>query len=113
MRRRLKLLTTSVLLASFAVLTGARTVRSLQSINLIPYSSLSAPRAALSRHVTLEVPSGAFDIKAPQDWGITLTESHFSMAPPPPAPEYVFIAPGLFWTGRILRRIVSAEPDGH
>jgi len=114
MRRRIKLFTTSFLLASFAALAGVRGVRSLGSISLVPCSSLSAARGASSRHVTLEVPSGASDIQAPQDCGITLTESDFTLTPPAsPASQRAFIAPGLFWTGRILRRIVSAEPDGH
>jgi hypothetical protein len=63
--------------------------------------------------VTLEVPGGASDIQAPQDCGIVLSESDFILAPAVPAPEHFAIPPGLFWTGRILRLIVSAEPDGH
>jgi hypothetical protein len=112
-KRRLKILTASVLLASFAALAGARAVRSLGSVSLNLGSDLVIPHTAITRYVMLEVPCDVVDLQVAQDPGITLTESDFDRAPPTPAPEYVVLAPGLFWTGRILRRIVSAEPDGH
>jgi len=114
MARRLKLLATSILLTCFVLLAVAQVARPLQSITIDPESGFSLPFRALTRHIALEAPACATDIQAPHELGYVDIQNDFKPAlTPPPIPEREFIPQGLFWSGRILRRIVSAEPDGH
>ena len=104
---------TAVLLVCFAVLEGAHTVRPVAAVSLVDASGLSRPTAGL-RHLALEVAGGAEDLRSPRESGTALTGSELVSAPSrAPLREYVFLPLGTFWAGRVLRRIVSAEPDGH
>jgi hypothetical protein len=114
MRRRLKLIFTSVVVACFAVLEAAHAVRPAAVAVFVPASELSRPNAALVRHVALEVASGADDFQSPTETGTALNESELVLAPTRArVREHIFLPLGSFWSGRILRRIASAEPDGH
>jgi len=82
------------------------------AVTLVDASGLSRPTAAF-RHLALEVASGE-DLRSPRESGTALIVSELVFAPSrAPLREYVFLPLGTFWAGRVLRRIVSAEPDGH
>jgi hypothetical protein len=114
MARRLKLLTTSLLLTCFALLAVAQVARPLQSVTIDPQSGLSLPHRAMTRHIALEAPATAADIQAPRELGLVDTDNGLvARQADASRPRYEFIPLGPFWTGRILRRIISSEPDGH
>jgi hypothetical protein len=114
----MKLATTSVLLMCFVVLQGPRTVHALFAIRSESASVSSSTAPSLIRHMVLEIASGAEDLESPQKSEDTLgdfvSKDNFVFAAPrAPIREHVFLPLGSFWSGRILRRIVSDEPDGH
>jgi hypothetical protein len=115
MARRLKLLATSLLLTCFVLLAVAQVARPLRSLNFDSQSRFSLPHLSpLGRHLALEVPAGAANVQPPCDLGQTVIETDIaSTFAGTPNHDYMFIPLGPFWTGRILRRTVSAEPDGH
>lgn len=117
MSRTLKLITTSVLLISFLVLEGPRAVHARFSTGSNDVRVSSGAAASLVRHTVLEVAGGIGNVESPlvsrsmsRDF---VSASNQVFAPPDsPMREHVLLALGPFWFGRI-RRIVSAEPDGH
>jgi hypothetical protein len=115
MVRRLKLLVTSVLLTCFVLLAVAQAARPLQSITFDTQPRFSLPHLPpLVRHLSMEAPTGATNIQPPCDFGLTVVEADIvSAMAGVPHRDYTFIPLEPFWTGRILRRVVSAEPDGH
>lgn len=114
MARRLKLLVTSLLLTCFVLLAVAQAARPLQFLTIDAESGFSLPHRALTRHIALEAPAATADIQAPREIGcIDADDGFIAACASAPIPEYEFIPLGPFWTGRILRRIVSSEPDGH
>jgi len=96
------------------LLAVAEVARPLRSITTDAASALSAPHRALTRHIALEAPAAAADIQAPRQLGsIEADDGVDSAAIDTSAPKFEFIPLGSFWSGRILRRINSSEPDGH
>jgi hypothetical protein len=62
----------------------------------------------------MEAPAATTDIQPPRKLAAAAIRIDFVSAPTSALiREYAFIPFGPFWTGRILRRIVSSEPDGH
>jgi len=114
MKRGLKSVVTSLLLTCFVLLALAQVARPLRQICLDPQDGWSVPHSRLTRHIALEAPAVSTDLKPPYDLGGDVIESNSAWADThAPARAYAFIPLGPFWTGRILRRIAAAEPDGH
>jgi hypothetical protein len=96
------------------LLAVAQVTRPIQLFSLESKCGVSLPHTNVARHIVMEAPSGATDIQPPNEIRLAIV-SNDSVSRPGKAPtvEYAFTPLGPFWTGRILRRIVSAEPDGH
>jgi hypothetical protein len=114
MVRRLKSLATWSLLTCFVLLTLAHFARPLLSVRFDAGSGFGIVHSRLTRHITLETPTRATDIQPPRELGAADLTIHFVRAGTGASiREYSYVPLGPFWTGRILRRLVSSEPDGH
>jgi len=114
MVRRVNSLAAIDLLACFAILVLVQVVSPLQLASFDPDSGVSAPASSIGRYAALEVPAAAADLPSPRQLGSAIVEHDFvSDSSVSPMRRYAVLPLGPFWTGRILRRISSEDPDGH
>ncbi len=112
--RRVNRLVTSAFLTCFLLLTLAQVARPLRGVRFDAASRFGLVHSRLTRRIALETPPRATDIQPPDRLGAADPTIDFVCARTAASIRQCSYVPlGPFWTGRILRRLVSSEPDGH